>query len=179
MEIWKDIEGFEDYYQVSNYGRVKSLERNVLRSNGRPLFIKESILKPRCYSDKHLYVNLCIGRETYNSSVHQLVAKAFIPNPNGYDVVHHKDHNPRNNRVENLEWMPKEKHSAMHKNHKKRVDQINMKTGEIVNSFESASIAADILNYCVILIRRCATNRIPHYKGFLWKRPYMSDELAE
>ena len=102
-EIWKDIEGFEGYYQVSNMGRVKSLERTVC--NGRGYYkIPERILKPKKnrggYLQVHFYKD---GKEKFYS-VHRLVATAFCENPEGYTDVNHKDENKQNNCMENLEW---------------------------------------------------------------------------
>ena len=96
-EIWKDIDGYEGLYQVSNLGQVKSIRDKY--GNYR-----EKILKQGKRKDGYLYVNLYKeGKRKYNL-VHRLVANAFIPNPNGYTCVNHKDENPLNNCVSNLEW---------------------------------------------------------------------------
>ena len=99
-EIWKDIKGYEGFYQVSNLGRVKSLKR-VARNNHR---VRERILKT--YIDKDGYIKCCLCKEGKRKPlmVHRLVAKAFIPNVNNYPVVNHKDEVKDNNKVENLEW---------------------------------------------------------------------------
>lgn len=92
MEIWKDIEGYEGLYQVSSEGRVKSLK-----------FGKEKILKNIKDSKGYLKVQLHKeGRKTFK--VHRLVATAFIPNSNNLPEVNHKNENPTDNRVDNLEW---------------------------------------------------------------------------
>lgn len=97
MEEWKDIEGYEGLYQVSNLGRVKSL-----------WFDKEKILK--AYKNRYGY--LCIGlckygkKKTYK--IHRLVASAFIENSNNYPEVNHKDEVKTNNNVNNLEWCTRE-----------------------------------------------------------------------
>ena len=107
-EIWNDIEGLEGVYQVSNLGRVKSLDRYVNgRINGRKSYIKGCFLTPLCgcgRRKKYLHVNLCVNGKCKKYSIHQLVAKAFIPNPNNLPLVNHKDENPSNNFVDNLEW---------------------------------------------------------------------------
>lgn len=89
QEIWKDIEGYESLYQVSNLGRVKS---KCLKN--------ERILKTRKHPNGYEIVNL--KSKTY--AVHRLVAKTFIPNPNKYKEVNHKDENKLNNKIDNLEW---------------------------------------------------------------------------
>lgn len=92
QEIWKDIEGWEGKYQVSSFGRIKSLRKNKI--------LTEKICKGTGYSMIILY------NKKYKKgySIHRLVANAFIPNQNNYPCVNHKDETRTNNRVENLEW---------------------------------------------------------------------------
>ena len=95
QEIWKDIPGFEGLYQVSNFGRVKSLNYNK-RKIEKCLSIKRSFVYDIVCLSKH-------GLSKY-LLVHRLVAEAFIPNPDNKEQVNHKDGNKRNNKVDNLEW---------------------------------------------------------------------------
>lgn len=118
MEIWRDIKGYEGLYQVSNEGRVKSLERDIEVMNilfgSQIRHLKEKYIKPKVNSNNRLQVRLCKDGVKEQKQIHVIVAEAFIPNPNECDVVHHIDHNPQNNSVDNLIWMSKEEHSAMH-----------------------------------------------------------------
>lgn len=102
MEIWKDIEGFEGKYQVSNFGRVKSLPKYTY-SRGYPQLRKEKILKPGYTGKSRCYATVRLN-DGHSYKVHRLVAQAFIPNPDNLPLINHKDENPKNNHVNNLEW---------------------------------------------------------------------------
>ena len=95
-EEWRDIKDYEGKYQVSNLGRVKSL--NYHRDN------REQILNTN--SDRYGYLKVILYKNGKGKSytIHKLVAEAFIPNPNNYPIINHKDENKQNNRVDNLEW---------------------------------------------------------------------------
>lgn len=96
LEIWKPIKGYEEKYMVSNLGRVKSLSNNRNR--------KEKILKPCKDSGGYLFVVLCSNGKCKQITVHRLVSETFIPNPDNLPIINHKDENPLNNCVNNLEW---------------------------------------------------------------------------
>lgn len=102
-EIFKDIKGYEGLYQVSNYGNVKSLKNNI---------IKKPSKLPKGYLQMRLSKN---GKCKY-ISIHRLVAQAFIPNPQFKPCVNHKDCNPQNNCVDNLEWCTYKENNS-YKNH--------------------------------------------------------------
>lgn len=103
MEIWKDIEGYPNY-MVSNLGRVKSLGRWINGKNKGKRWQEEKIMKQQLFKCGYLYVCLWKERKMKYCRVHRLVAEAFIPNPNNYPIINHKDENRQNNNVENLEW---------------------------------------------------------------------------
>lgn len=96
IEIWKDIKGYEGLYQVSNLGRVKSLENRSNHKN--QLIMKQSIVRG------YKQITLCKNKVQKMYKVHRLVAETFIPNPNNKNQVNHIDGNKRNNCYYNLEW---------------------------------------------------------------------------
>lgn len=108
-EVWKPIPGYEGYYEVSNMGRVRSLERRArfVSIHGKECTrrVRGRIVRGTEHCTQHrITVMLSKEGEKERVSVHRLVATAFVENPNGYDEVNHKDENPRNNRADNLEW---------------------------------------------------------------------------
>jgi hypothetical protein len=97
-EVWKDINGFEGLYEVSNYGRVRTIKTQLIRS---PFFHKKKYLKVTLRRKDH--------KKHYR--IHRLVAQAFIPNPDNKAEVNHKDFNKINNHVNNLEWTTQEENT--------------------------------------------------------------------
>ena len=95
-EVWRDIEGYEGKYQVSNKGRIKSL--NYRRTG------KEWVLKPKKRKDGYLMVRLNKEGKEKGYLIHRLVARAFIPNTENYSEINHKDEDKANNAANNLEW---------------------------------------------------------------------------
>ena len=105
-EIWKDIEGYEGYYQISNTGKVKSLERMKWNGKGYQK-VPEKILEGVDNGHGYLRVKLCKDGKVEQPLVHVLVATAFLPNPDNLPEVNHKDEDKTNNCVENLEYCSK------------------------------------------------------------------------
>ncbi|QIW89796.1 HNH endonuclease [Bacillus phage Izhevsk] len=100
MEVWIGITGFKSLYEVSNLGRVRSLDR--IGSNGR--LYKGQIKKLNDNGKGYFQVNLKVNGKQTNKYVHRLVAEAFIPNTENKPEVNHKDGNKGNNNIDNLEW---------------------------------------------------------------------------
>lgn len=155
-EEWRDIKGLEGKYQVSNKGRIKSF------INYNPILL---VLNP----NRAGYLSVIVGGK--GKQVHRLVAEAFIPNPNGYDVVHHINHNKTDNRVENLVWADRREHQSMHNMERlpKPVDQINPETGEIVASYPSVKEAVRQTGFGQTNISECCNGKRTTHKGFKWR----------
>lgn len=105
MEIWKDVNDFEEIYQISNQGRVKSLRREIQRSNGSNYIKDESILTPFEDRNGYMIVKLSNKGKRKNYKIHRLVATAFIENPFNKKCVDHINTVKKDNRVENLRWV--------------------------------------------------------------------------
>lgn len=101
FEEWRDIEGYEWVYQISSFGRIKSLER--IDNNNH--LVKERILKQSIKNTGYMGVYLYSNRIGKSKLVHRLVAQAFIPNQYNKPVVNHLDEDKTNNNVNNLEWV--------------------------------------------------------------------------
>lgn len=147
-EIWKPIKGYENYYEVSNLGKVRGLRRLIKYKCGRP-YIQEGREKvPQKRATGYLFVRLFKDGEEKAFSIHRLVAEAFIDNPNGYPVVNHKGESRTNNVVSNLEWCTHSYNSTYgnarkgcEESHRKPVIQETL-DGQYVASYRSLTDAA-------------------------------------
>ena len=104
QEIWKDIKGYEGLYQVSNLGRIKSLDKKTKNKNGE--FIKKGKILKQCENSKgYLRIQLTSNKgQRKRMFVHRLVAQHFVKKEEGKNIVNHLDCNPKNNCYNNLEW---------------------------------------------------------------------------
>ncbi len=103
QEVWKTYPEFP-FLQASNLGRIRTKDRVVTRGNGRKQFVKGKILKQHYDRYGYLYVRVNMNGKRFCQKVHRIVAACFIPNPNNYPEVNHKDNDRTNNVVSNLEW---------------------------------------------------------------------------
>lgn len=103
-EIWKDIEGYEGLYAVSNLGRVKSYDKWIERKSDKGYLMPGRMMKLIKITNGYITVSVRKNGNVKVLYVHRLVAQAFLDNPNGYGEVNHIDENKENNKVNNLEW---------------------------------------------------------------------------
>ena len=134
-EVWRDVVGYEGLYKVSDRGNVYSLER--IYANGRKR--NGLTLKPSCDRGGYLRLELCKNGIRKRKYVHRIVAEAFIPNPNNYPEINHKDENKTNNYVENLEWCTRgynvnfgRRNEKSSQKLSKKVRAINVETDEVL-----------------------------------------------
>lgn len=166
-EIWKDIDGYEGSYQVSNLGRVKNVHRNKL-------------LKTRVTANGYKDISLSKNNAKKRKSVHRLVAQAFIPNPECKPTVNHIDEDKTNNNVDNLEWATmKEQNnhgtrlqrvgdriSIVQKNRTDLSKRVMCSNGEIYPSINEASRVLQIDNSYIVKVLK---GKRKHAHGYSFK----------
>lgn len=157
---WREVKEYANY-EVNQFGEIRHKKR-------------KKILKPRSNNGGYQYVNFKINGKNTNFAVHRIVANAFIPNPNGYTEVNHKDYDKTNNYVNNLEWVSSsqnKQHSYLKKENKKsRGKAVNQytKDGVFIKTFETITDAAEELGCCVAAISNCCLGRAKTSQGFRW-----------
>ena len=179
-EIWKAVDGYEDYYEVSSFGRVRSVDRMETLSNGVKRLRKWSMLKIRKNKNGYLQIQLWKSGEGKTVNIHRLVAEAFIPNPDNLSEVNHKDEDKTNNHVENLEWCDSkynknygtaiqraaEKHKILFS---KPVLQIDLEANQIIAEYPSAIEAGRQLKLNQGSISACCNGKRKTAGCFKWE----------
>lgn len=178
-EIWKDAYGYENSYQVSNYGRVRSKDRIIqfCRNSKREMrFIRGKLLKPR--KDKDGYITISLQSPDGISKtvrIHKLVLDTFIGNKDGLPCVNHKDENKQNNSLSNLEYCTFKYNSnygtciERKSSHKKiPIVQYDMNMN-FVKEWNSAKDASTELGIDNSSISACVRGKLKSFHGYIWK----------
>lgn len=182
-EIWEDVPEYEGFYQVSNLGRVKSLERKRKQSFGKIAIVRERFLKSKMDKDGYLIYVLSKFGGTKSYRLHKIVAKAFLTNPNPliFNQINHIDGNKLNNCPENLEWC-----DCTHNNreavriglkggkpYKPRIDSTPIrqydKEGNIIKIYENLAQATRENSITKTAICNCLNGRSKSSGGFVWE----------
>ena len=170
-EIWKDIKEYEGLYQVSNTGKVKSF-RQGKRNGANKEYLLKMTLNANGYPQVTLYRS---PSDRHKHLVHRLVAQAFIPNPENLEAVNHKDENPQNNNVDNLEWCTISYNNAYGTAQIRHSITIGQKVrqftinGVLLATYESASIASLLTGIEKHAIKDCCTGKCQTGHGYIWR----------
>ena len=174
-EVWRDINGYEGYYQVSSEGRVKSLERTFIDKIGRERYVKECILKPGADRGGYLRVGLCDGEKRKTLKVHRLVCQAFHENPDNKPQVNHINEDKTDNRASNLEWATARENSnfgtrneRLGKAQSKSVGQYTL-DGDLVKAWQSVNEVQRRTGFSQGNISLAANGKYKQAYGFIWK----------
>jgi len=162
-EIYKTIEGYEGYYQISNFGNIKSLQRLIKRNNGTDMILVEKVLKSNSNGVGYQIINLRKEGKRKSYLIHRLVAEEFLNNPEGLSQVNHIDKDSTNNRLDNLEWCTA-KYNIKHSKDK-TLYQYTL-SGELVNEWESASTACEVSGFTAPNITNVCNGKLKHHKGY-------------
>ncbi len=175
-EVWKDIKDYEGYYQVSNLGRVRSVDRTFIREDGSTCTWSGRIRKLNPQTNGYLTVVLTKNNNSKRFRVHRLVAETFVPNPNNYPDACHKDENFLNNEASNLEWCEHKTNC----NTPKRLEKLQnkgkwiiklSKNNEILHFYRNCAEASKETGIDYSSIYGCCENKPHHFTagGYRWK----------
>jgi len=175
IEEWRDIAGFEGFYQVSNMGRIRSLDREFLDRFGKKRKYKGRLMTPTDAGKGYKNVQLSKAGKHCTPRVCRLVAAAFLENKNNYPQVNHKDENKQNDRADNLEWCTPEYNNAYGtraqrsgEKRRKPVNQYDL-NGNLIKRWGSIREASKILKIDNSHITRCCRKRLKKTGGFMWQ----------
>ena len=173
-EEWRDVVGYEGLYQVSDQGRVKSLERKVPKWDGERT-VKERILKPAPTKYGYLQLNLYAGGKQKALTVHRLVCEAFHENPDNKQEVNHINENKTDNRACNLEWCTRTE-NCNHGSRNERVAKAQSKPvaqyaqdGELIKVWPSTMEVGRQTGFSQGYISLAANGKHKQAYGFIWK----------
>lgn len=171
MEVWKDIKGYEGLYQVSDCGRIRSLNHPIknLLTGGNS--VRKGRIRTQQIISGYLYVALYKDGKCKMHRVNRLVAEAFIPNKEGKATVNHKDENKFNNCADNLEWLTRAENNN-YGTHNKRIGKALSKPvycAELDTVFESTSDAARKLGIVQSNISYCCLGKRKTAGGYHWQ----------
>lgn len=176
-ETWKPVVGYEGFYEVSDKGNIRSVDRIETMNDGRTRKKRGKTLTKVWYDGQHHYkgVTLCKNREHKRFSVHRLVAIAFIPNPGNLPEVNHIDENKLNNSADNLEWCNRKQNNThgtirvrVAAKQGKKILQLD-ENGNVIKEWSSEGLAAASTSASQSGISACCRGVCKQSGGFGWR----------
>lgn len=182
-EEWKDIPGYENLYQASSLGRIKSCAKTICYTNGKIIHRKEKILSLVNSYGQYLTVGLNKNSEHKTYNVHYLIALTFIENPDNLPCINHKDENKYNNTVNNLEWCSYSYNTTYNNAMRTRLNTRNANNsfgcekkvhqcdlqGNTIRVWNSVRSIERELGYKSSNISSCCLNKRKTAYGYIWK----------
>ena len=199
IEIWKPVVGYEGLYEVSSYGRVRSLDRAtsyISRTQEGKEYttthtLKGKLMKQRVNQNGYKEIALCVGGKSKKYMVHRLVAEAFLDNPNNYPIINHKDENKQNNIIwinknglidykkSNLEWCTQKYNINYGSGNIRRINTRNKNKSyhyqRKVGQYTLKGVlikkypSASDTGYCRECIRDCCNGKQKTAYGYKWR----------
>jgi len=178
---WRPVSGYEGFYEVSSLGKIRSVERDVPYPEGRSSRkLASKIIRPSSDKDGYLGVSLYKNGISRTYKVHRLVASAFIPNPENFPDVNHKNEIKDDNRVENLEWCTRE-YNVNYGDRNKKASEVLTRyvyqrftvDGKYIDTLKYQDIVNEGFDYG--LVAKASTGEFRTAYGLIWKRLSISE----
>lgn len=176
-EVWKDVVGYEGYYQVSNLGRCRSLDRCInhpISKNGKKMLNGRILSLCKCGSG-YLMASFSLDGKRKFEMVHRIVAKAFLPNPDNLPEINHIDEDKTNNCVDNLEWCTSKynanygaRNAKAGEKHRKAVVQKDLQ-GNIIKKWSNLTEACMSCGADASSVGRVCRGKQRTARGFIWE----------
>lgn len=176
MEVWKDIEGFEESYQISNKGRVKSLGRKVISgiNYSNVKYTQDVIMSENIINSGYATISLYLNGKENRFLIHRLVLQTFKPNDNDKLVVNHIDRNKLNNDLDNLEWLTQSENIR----HLGANKTMGLSKRKPIRKYDSNDVFIKEYEYLNSVIddgfdptncSRAARGLQAHHRGYIWR----------
>ena len=180
-EEWKDVKSLKGLYAISNYGRLKSHKRLWKCGNNTVITKEETIAKTSLRKNRYISYRACIDGKLIHVVIHRLVAENFLDNPLCLPFVNHKDENPSNNCVDNLEWCTAKCNSNYGTCQQRRVKKLKDNMREMWHEIHQYSLDGNLINtyvgkseiekagFSYTMVTRCCLHKVVKSQGYVWR----------